>query len=135
MAVVDKLLNKANKNKESGTLGEFISMLFGTRDAAHAAHLKTTSFAEHKALDDYYSGIVDLVDSLAESAQGKYGLLTIPMPTCDCYGGDCVTMFNEFVTKVQTIRGSLPQDSYIQNQIDEVEALMYSTIYKLKHLK
>jgi hypothetical protein len=29
----------------------------------------------------------------------------------------------------------LPQDSYIQNQIDEVVALINSTLYKLRFLK
>jgi hypothetical protein len=29
----------------------------------------------------------------------------------------------------------LPQDSYLQNQIDEVVALIKSTIYKLRFLK
>ena len=46
-----------------------------SRTQAHVFHLQTPSFAEHKALNDYYNGIVDLVDGFVESYQGKYGIL------------------------------------------------------------
>jgi hypothetical protein len=36
---------------------------------------------------------------------------------------------------VEKSRQMLPQDSYLQNQIDEVVALIKSTIYKLRFLK
>lgn len=134
MGVVNKLIEKSNKENKSGKAGEFISYLFSTRDGAHLLHLKSTSYAQHKALDDYYSGIVDLIDGLAESIQGKYGILNIPNVTCDC-NLDPLSYFEKCVESVCNMRKNIPQDSYIQNQVDEVESLMYSTIYKLKFLK
>ena len=134
MAVADKLLNKAKQARDGQGLGQFASFLFMTRDAAHTMHLSTRSFAEHKALDDYYSGIVDLIDGLVESAQGKYGLINISIPICSC-GINCLSTMEGFVSTLQSSRSTLPQDTFIQNQIDEIEALMYSTIYKLKFLK
>ena len=47
--------------------------LFQVRDQAHFLHLKTTSYAEHKALDEFYEGWLDLADSFVEPYQGKYG--------------------------------------------------------------
>ena len=44
------------------TPGKFIGLLFQSRDMMHIAHLQTTSFAEHKALNGYYDGILDLAD-------------------------------------------------------------------------
>jgi len=135
MAVADLLSSKAKGSKEVQNLGAFAGFLFSTRDIAHQMHLATKSFAEHKALDDYYNDIVDLVDGIVESSQGKYGLLTISVPALTVTPNDCVGTFTSFANTVQTMRSTLPQDSYIQNQIDEVEALIYSTIYKLKNLK
>ena len=43
---------------------------------AHILHFQTPSFSEHMALGTFYSEIGDLVDSLVEAYQGKYGLIT-----------------------------------------------------------
>jgi len=53
----------------------FIGTLMQSRNQAHIYHLQTNSFAAHKALQEYYEEIVDLVDGLVESYQGKYGIL------------------------------------------------------------
>ena len=108
-----------------------------SRTQAHIFHLQTPSFAEHKALNDYYDGIVDLVDGFVESYQGKYGVLN----------GYCGFNIMNYTNKQQVIqyfealcmyveknRQSLPQDSYIQNQIDTFVELIESTKYKLSKL-
>ena len=54
------------------------SMFFHSRTQAHVFHLRVKgpgAYAAHKALQDYYDGIVDLIDGLVESYQGKYGLI------------------------------------------------------------
>ena len=50
-------------------------MLMQSRTQAHIYHLQTTSYAKHIALNSYYENIVDLIDLLSESYQGKYGIL------------------------------------------------------------
>ena len=50
---------------------KLISYLFHSQTQVHIFHLQTTSFAEHKALQDYYDGIDDLIDGLVESYQGN----------------------------------------------------------------
>ena len=50
---------------------QFIGLLFASRDYAHKAHLNTDSFAAHMALGDFYDGIIDLADSLAETWMGR----------------------------------------------------------------
>lgn len=59
-----------------------VSLLFAARNQAHYIHLNTRSYAVHKALNDYYSGLVDLADNYAENAQGRYGLIE-SYPTSD----------------------------------------------------
>lgn len=122
----------------SPILGQFISTLFASRTQAHIFHLQTNSFAAHKALNEYYDGIIDLADSIAESVQGQYGIITGYSNIDLLEGNDCnevIKYFTALNMYVERARQTMPQDSYIQNQIDEVVALISSTIYKLKFLK
>ena len=57
---------------------ELASILMHSRTQAHVFHLGVNgpgAFAAHKALQKYYESIVDLLDGLVESYQGKYGLI------------------------------------------------------------
>lgn len=115
--------------------GEFISKLFEARTQAHMFHLLTTSYPAHKALDDFYSGIVDLADSLAEAYQGKYGI--IKGYTCSCKFSenekDILPYFTSLLGYIESSRDSF-KDSSLQNIVDEIHSLTASTIYKLKWL-
>jgi DNA-binding ferritin-like protein len=122
----------------SPILGQFISTLFASRTQAHIFHLQTNSFAAHKALNKYYDRIIDFADGIAESIQGKYGIITGYSNIDLLEGNDCnevIKYFTALEMYVERARQTMPQDSYIQNQIDEVVALIVSTIYKLKFLK
>ncbi len=114
---------------------KFMSTLFASRTQAHIFHLQTNSFAAHKALNEYYDGIIDFVDGLAESFQGRYGIMRgYTSPTTFKEDDQVITYFEALCKYVESTRQSLPQDSYIQNEIDNVVALIESTKYKLKFL-
>ena len=121
-------------------MASFISTLFASRTQAHIFHLQVKgpgAFAAHSALNSYYDEIIDIADGIAESFQGRYGIITgyksegqwIENPT------DVVKYFEALCMYVEKNRGSLPQDSYIQNQVDEVVELIESTKYKLINLQ
>ena len=55
----------------------FVAKLFSARQQTYNMHLKTKSFAEHKALNDFYDEILDLADEFIETYQGQYGLLNL----------------------------------------------------------
>ena len=60
-------------------IGLLLGTLMQSRNQAHIYHLQVQgmgSYAAHKALNNYYEEIVDLVDSIAESYQGRYGIIT-----------------------------------------------------------
>ena len=64
------------EQKESnGDYVEMMSLLFHSQTQVHMIHSQTTSYSEHKALQNYYEGIDGLIDGLVESFQGKYGIL------------------------------------------------------------
>jgi hypothetical protein len=113
----------------------FIGTLFQSRNQAHIYHLQTNSFAAHKALQEYYEEIVELADGLVESYQGRYGILRGYKMENAIKEDDNPIMYFEALCKfVEVIRTKVPQDSYIQNEIDNVVNLVESTKYKLKFL-
>lgn len=113
----------------------FVGTLMQSRNQAHIYHLQTQSFAAHMALQGYYEGIVDLIDGLVESYQGKYGILRGYRMEGSIKEDDNAIVYFEGLSKfVESIRATVTQDSYIQNQIDEVVDLIESTKYKLKFL-
>jgi hypothetical protein len=123
---------------ENEIIGQFISTLFASRTQAHIFHLQTDSFAEHSALNTYYDEIVGITDGIVESYQGKYGIIRgygnvalQEFQNCD----GVISYFEVLYMYVEKSRQMVPQDSYIQNQIDEVVALITSTLYKLRFLK
>jgi hypothetical protein len=128
---------KKSEDKVNGSFVDIVSGILHSRTQIHIYHLQTKSFAVHKALNDYYDGVVDLFDGLVESYQGKHGIVE----DYKCDGYDNYTSVNsaiEYLLKLdKTIEGSRKsvKESYIQNQIDTVQELIYSTIYKLKFLE
>ena len=52
-----------------------IATLFLARELAHREHLRTRSYAAHIALSDFYEGIIDRADAIAEAYQGGFELL------------------------------------------------------------
>jgi hypothetical protein len=110
----------------------YVGLLMNSRTQAHAFHLTTSSFAEHKALQAYYEGIVPLLDSWAEAYMGKYGRLSrvslnkrfMKDPT------KARAYFKNLLMRVRAIR--LPRgDTYLKNIQDEITALIRSTLYML----
>ena len=124
--------------ENSLAIAEFVSTLLASRNQAHVYHWQAKnvgSFSAHMALNTYYDEIIELVDGLVESYQGKYGII---------YGykisgvvredGSYRIYFDALSKYVQLKRQKIPQDSYIQNQVDEILALVESTKYKLNNL-
>jgi len=106
-----------------------------SRDQAHVFHWQTMSYAAHKALNDYYDEIVGLFDGLVETYQGRYGIIKgYTSPATFKEDDQAVTYFEALSKYVETARKSIPQDSYIQNQVDEIVGLIEETKYKLKFL-
>jgi hypothetical protein len=116
---------------------EMICNILHSRNQAHVFHLQTKSFAEHKALNDYYDGVVALFDGIVESYQGKYGIIkNFKTFKIEQYRNNkkTISYFERLLDIIDENRDSV-EDSYIQNQIDTVQELVNSTVYKLKFLK
>lgn len=109
-----------------------ISSLMHSRTQAHVFHLRTTSFAAHKALEGYYTGIVPLMDQYAEAYQGRYGLIsgyTIGKPL----NQNPMRAKSYFLGLAKVIQKSkIPKgDTYLLNIRDSIYQLVYQTLYML----
>lgn len=123
-------------------LAAFLSILFEARKQAHIYHLQVKglgALGAHQALNSFYDELVGLIDGLAESSQGKYGIITGYTNAFEIKDlntvQDALFFIQELAAIVETERATIPQDSYIQNQVDEIVALLYSTVYKLQNLQ
>ena len=116
-----------------------LSILMNSSTQAQVFHRQVKgagSFSAHSALGRYYPEIIELVDTLTESYQGKYGIIINykSYALVDWVSHEqVITYFEELCNQVYELR-KVFTDSYIQNQIDGVEELLYSTKYKLKFL-
>jgi len=121
-------------------MASFVPTLFSSRTQTHIFHFRCKGVGAgwmHTTLNTYYDNIIPLIDKLVESTQGRYGLL-------EGYKSDgqfiedvtkAVQYFEALCLYVEKNRSSLPQDSYIQNQIDTIVELIETTKYKLINLQ
>ena len=138
-------------NLETPQIGEvtksepvkFISKLFESREMAHIYHLQVKgdegSHAAHKALEDYYEGVLDLMDDLIEVYQGQYEIIE-GYDSIDTSSTKTVTHLDYFIELAEFIKSTrysaiLEEDAHLQAIIDEILILVYKTVYKLKFTK
>ena len=107
--------------------------MFHARTTAHVQHLLTRSYAQHKALNEFYDGIVDLADTFAEAYQGRYGLIE-GLDGPYRFEADPQVAVRVLRGWIDKNRGEVTDDRELQNIVDEVLQLCDSTLYKLKFL-
>lgn len=102
-------------------------MLFQSRDMMHLQHLNTTSYAEHKALNAYYDGILDLTDKFTEVYFGRFKRVEIVIPEAKIE--DAVSHMKAMQALVDGERNNYPSE--LQNIMDEMLGLINQTLYLL----
>lgn len=123
---------------QSSVLNEMAMLLLHGVTAAHVHHWNTIgpeAYAQHKAIGTFYEELDGLADSLIEgclldkskkiSAQRAFFLGETPLAL--------VQYVYDQVAQLRTSNG-FPQDSEIQNSVDEIQMLCRHTINKLVRL-
>jgi hypothetical protein len=116
---------------ERSDVADFVMTMLHSSTVTHLMHLKTKSYSQHVALGDYYEGVVGLVDSFAEAYQGSYGVIE-QYPAAHGFKSSPVQYIANLCEYVEEQRKKLPQDSQLQNIVDEIVALLDTTLYKLR---
>jgi DNA-binding ferritin-like protein len=128
------IVSKSNSGQAS--LIAFVG--FELRTITHKAHLQATgigSYAKHKALEDFYEKIVDILDEFVEVYQGRYGVLVDYSTSAywDFDSSNIVKTIKEFARLLDIERPNFTPE--IQNILDSLQALNLRTIYKLENLQ
>ena len=116
------------------TMIQFLSTLNSAKQQVIFWHNQTEVYSEHKTLNNFYDEILGLLDGLVESTAGIYGRpkgYEAHDFTDWTSTDDTIKYFQALYKYVQTERKGLPQESWIQNQIDEIAQLVAQTIYLL----
>lgn len=114
--------------------GELIVRCFNARTAAHINHFQTVSYAQHKALNDFYDDIVEAVDEWAENYQGLFGLIP-EYPAMAFPMGNPVAWMEENRNWLKANRAACCKgETLLENLHDNIQAVFAQTLYKLKCL-
>lgn len=116
------------------TFVEFLSTLLDSKEQSIVWHNQTQSYAEHKALDFFQDEIADKYDDLVESVSGIYGRpKNYSVGTLQNYSSNeqLIGYYKGLYEYIQKERKTIYQDSWIQNQIDEIAQLIGKMLYLL----
>lgn len=115
---------------------EFIATTMAVRTAVHTQHLQSRSYAQHVALDEFYSGIVDLIDEYAEVYGGTLALnADFPIPRRSPPTGSPTGILEEYLGAIREEFSEPREAESLKNILAEIEALTLRTLYKLRRLK
>jgi hypothetical protein len=112
---------------------QVVNLLFNARTNAHIAHLQTRSFAAHKALNEFYDGVLDIADSFAEASQGTQGILT-GYDLGKLWSGDPIPNIRAQYQELVNLKSQF-KEGHLMQLMDDATELYSTTLYKLTILK
>lgn len=113
---------------------ELAARVFQARDAAHRAHWRTGSYAQHMALGDFYDEVIEAVDEIIEVYQGAFGLIgefsvtTEPVLAISPY----LQQEADWIAENRDLIAN--RNDAVRNLIDGLGAIYRRAIYKLNNL-
>lgn len=113
-------------------VNNFIAMLMNSRTQTHYFHLNTNSYAQHKALEKYYTGIVPLIDVYSETYMSSHEKIK-PVQMNKRFNNNSELVekyFKDLLRRTKSMK--LPKDTDLKNIQDEIVTLIRKTLYMLK---
>jgi len=117
--------------------GKYVALLFLARDLAHRVHLKTRSFSDHMATNEFYNNIIPLADDFAQKYEGCYNeLIDIPLMAND-YKGSLADVLEKHTKWIEDNREKIcpRSNTALHNIIDEAVGIYDQALYHLRFLK
>ena len=132
-----------NITSTESSIVKFFSKLFESREMAHIYHLQVKgedgSYAKHVALGSFYEDVIDMIDELIEVYMGQYDVIEgyDIIDTAPTKSVDPIEYFNGIASfiKSEKVKCISQDDTHILNLVDEIQALIYRLLYKLKYNK
>lgn len=115
---------------------DFFNKVLESREKAQVFHWMIKSNEIHLTMEYYYTNIIELLDTLIECYQGKYEILEGYGLMNENKETDPLTYFKDYIEYIELNKKVIKEtDTFLHNTIDEIIALTYKTIFKLKYLK
>lgn len=102
---------------------------------AHINHWRTDSFSVHSALGEFYTELGEALDEFVEAYMGKYGQIQDYQEFYSLPSKDAYAELKMLCQAIYALREKMPDDSELENLIDNIESLVDSALYKVKFLK
>jgi hypothetical protein len=136
MAIGESTMKFSINEAPSNVMGEFAMCLFNGVTAGHIHHLSTDSYSQHMALGDFYVELDKRADKFIEAYQGKKSKIIFAEKAL-FLGENGLELVEYICDQIESYRKmpGFPQESELQNIVDELLDLADSTKYKLKFLK
>lgn len=116
-------------------VSEIVSKLFHSRDVAHLFHLKTKKYNKHKALQEYYENVIDLIDDFCEQYQENKRVLDIKIDMVDINDINLVGYFEDLLNYLKLQKEEIFNSNHFSNLqaiIDDILGLIAKLLYLLK---
>lgn len=128
--------NKQNGGDAGSFGGKLMQILSESGIQAHVWHLQTELYSQHMALNNYYSSIPDLIDTLIEEYQGLHSVRisgNMDMKIDSTYGDSKpANYFKNLRTRLDEMyKNQYLQLGSLKNIMDEIIGLVGKTNYLL----
>lgn len=128
--------NSSNVNKTTTTnpCAAITSLVFKAQTDAHLTHLlqKDKTLARHVAMEKFYEEIDGVLDDFIEMYMGLYPIAKLTVPS-SANIDDPLTYFEALYKDIDKARKPI-KESFLQNEIDSVQAIVVHTLYRLKNI-
>lgn len=118
---------------KSESCSRFVSLLFKAKEDAHITHIeqRVKSSAIHDAMGTFYGTLDGLLDTFAETVMAVHGQLSISFSASVIQNS--MQYMESLYSKIDEAR-SMYTESWILNQLDEMQQLVAHTMYRLKYV-
>jgi len=124
-------LDKFVKNTNS----KIFNLIWKAQLDAHITHIMQPdkTLATHLAMEKFYEQMNDLADVFTETYKGLYSLDDINIENSGKIDKP-VEYFTNLYNSINKERATI-KESFLQNQIDEIQQLIAHTLYRLKFIQ
>lgn len=133
------ILGETSEEKDSASLKgkreTIAALLFKARTDVHLTHLlqKDKTLATHNAMSIFYESVLDLIDTYIETSMGIDDNFKLTEVEESYVIDNPLVYFKTLYNTIQKER-EIVKESFLQNQIDEIQQLIAHTLYRIKNI-
>ena len=125
-----------SKKEETLSIQSLVELLFKAQVETHITHIlqRKRLLSEHLALGEFYEGIEDMIDTLAEVAMAHEMIKDIRVLPCSEITNSEVYLKDLYV-QIERYRELCNSVPFLTGKIDDIQCFISQIIYKLKYIQ